>query len=149
MSLLAKSPRSSQPPEGRTTGAAAQQDLNAVLGRGSHFEGKLVFEGTVHINGVFTGQISSKDVLVVGEGAKVEGDIDVGTLIVNGEVSGEIRARQLVELHAPARVRGTIATPVLIIDRGVFFEGSTRMENLDGAEHAPSPSPKAAQKATA
>jgi cytoskeletal protein CcmA (bactofilin family) len=108
-------------------------DLNAVLGRGSVFEGKLVFEGTVHINGTFAGEIHSKDTLIIGEGARVEAKIDVGTLIITGEVKGQIRARQLLEMHAPARVNGTILTPTLMIERGVTFEGVTRMENLDAA----------------
>jgi cytoskeletal protein CcmA (bactofilin family) len=118
-------------------------DLNAVLGRGSVFEGKLAFEGTVHINGSFTGEIHSKDTLVIGEGARVEGDIDVGTIIINGEVTGHIRARQLIEMHAPARVKGTIITPSLVIDRGVVFEGTSRMENLEspGAQTLPGPRP--------
>jgi cytoskeletal protein CcmA (bactofilin family) len=132
MTMLARQPRPNaglddHPP------ASAGVDLNAVLGRGSVFEGKLAFEGTVHINGTFTGEIHSNDTLVVGEGARVEGDIDVGTLIVTGEVNGHVRAKQAVEMHAPARVKGTIVTPSLLIERGVVFEGTTRMENLEGA----------------
>ena len=36
-----------------TSGPAATGDLNALLGRGSEFEGKLTFEGTVRIDGKF------------------------------------------------------------------------------------------------
>lgn len=142
MSLLAR--KSGNGTEDTMAAGTARPDaVNALLGRGSSFEGKLVFEGTVHINGVFTGEIHSKDTLVVGEGARVEGEISVGTLVINGEVSGNVRAHSLVEMHAPARVRGTVTTPVLVIDRGVIFEGSTRMEKLDG-EPGGKPRPAAA-----
>jgi cytoskeletal protein CcmA (bactofilin family) len=122
-------------------------DVNALLGRGSAFEGKLAFEGTVHINGSFIGEIHSKDTLIIGEGARVEGDIDVGTVIVTGEVTGHIRARQLVEMHAPARVKGTIITPSLIIERGVVFEGTSRMENLESPSAQTLPGPRPAPAA--
>jgi cytoskeletal protein CcmA (bactofilin family) len=106
-------------------------DLNALLGRGSEFDGKLTFEGTVRIDGKFTGSIMTNDTLVVGEGAKINAEVTCGTIIVHGEVVGNIRARGAVELHQPARVRGNIETPSLMIDKGVVFEGQCKMENLE------------------
>jgi cytoskeletal protein CcmA (bactofilin family) len=107
-------------------------DLNALLGRGSEFEGKLTFEGTVRIDGKFTGTIVTNDVLVVGEGAKVSAEITCGTIIVHGEVNGNIRAKGSVELHQPARVRGNVETPSLMVEKGVLFEGQCKMESLGG-----------------
>ena len=115
-------------------------DLNALLGRGSEFEGKLTFEGTVRIDGKFNGTILTDDTLVVGEGAKVSAEVTCGTIVVHGEVVGNIRARGAVELHQPARVRGNIETPSLMVDRGVVFEGQAKMENL---EKIPSTKPAA------
>jgi cytoskeletal protein CcmA (bactofilin family) len=117
-------------------GVAAGSDLNALLGRGSEFEGKLTFEGTVRIDGKFTGTIITNDVLVVGEGAKIAAEITCGTIIIHGEISGNIKARSLVELHHPARMRGNVETPVLMVEKGVIFEGQTKME---GVEKAPAP----------
>jgi cytoskeletal protein CcmA (bactofilin family) len=111
--------------------ASSAGDLNALLGRGSEFEGKLTFEGTVRIDGKFTGTILTDDTLVVGEGAKVSAEVTCGTIVVHGEVVGNIRARSAVELHQPARVRGNIETPSLMVDRGVIFEGQAKMENLE------------------
>jgi cytoskeletal protein CcmA (bactofilin family) len=107
-----------------------QGEITTLLGRGSEFEGKLTFEGTVRIDGKLSGEIFSEDVLVVGEGAMVNAEIDVGVIIVEGSVTGNIRAKRAVELHAPARVKGNIETPSLYIDKGVMFEGFAKMENL-------------------
>src|ERR1700761_2165553 len=107
-----------------------QGEITTLLGRGSEFEGKLTFEGTVRIDGKLSGEIFSNDVLVVGEGAEVSAEIDVGVLIVEGSVTGNIRAKRSVELHAPARVRGNIETPSLFIEKGVLFEGQCRMEGM-------------------
>lgn len=105
-------------------------ELNALLGRGSEFEGKLTFEGTVRIDGKFSGEIHTNDVLVIGEGAKIQAEISAGSVVVNGEVSGNIRAKTSIELHQPARVRGNLETPALSIDKGVIFEGTAKMEQL-------------------
>jgi len=112
------------------TPVAATSDLNALLGRGSEFDGKLTFEGTVRIDGKFSGTIVTNDVLVVGEGARVSAEINCGTLIVHGEVQGNIRAKTLVEFHQPAKVRGNVETPALMVEKGVLFEGQCKMESL-------------------
>ena len=108
-------------------------EIHTLLGRGTSFEGKLTFEGTVRIDGVLIGEVFSDDILVIGEGAQVKARIEVGTLIVEGNIEGNIRAARLVELHAPARVRGNIETPQLFIDKGVIFEGHCKMEDLGSA----------------
>lgn len=100
---------------------------NALLGRGSDFQGKLTFEGEVHIDGRFTGEIFSEGTLVIGEGADVQAEIRVGTVIVRGNVTGNITATDGVELHAPASLRGNITSPALHIDKGVFFDGACQM----------------------
>ena len=119
-------------------------DVHTLLGRGSEFEGKLSFEGQVRIDGRFSGQIATKDTLVVGEGARVNAEITAGHVVVNGTVEGNIKATNMVELHPPARVKGSIETPALSIDKGVIFEGTSKMENL-GAKAAP-PAPGAPVK---
>ncbi len=129
----------------------ASGDLNALLGRGSEFDGKLTFEGTVRIDGKFTGTIITSDVLVVGEGAKVSAEITCGTIIVHGEVQGNVRAKNAVELHHPAKMRGNVESPSLMVEKGVIFEGQSKMENLDKSSSSKSssvtaPTPIAAVK---
>jgi cytoskeletal protein CcmA (bactofilin family) len=113
---------------GRNAGVV-MSDVHTILGPESKFQGTLSFEGTVRIDGSFKGDINTTDVLVVGQGAKVEAEIKVGSIVVNGEVNGNITAKTAVEIHAPGKVRGNINTPVLVIDRGVTFEGSCKMES--------------------
>jgi cytoskeletal protein CcmA (bactofilin family) len=104
-------------------------EINTLLGKGSEFEGKLTFEGTVRIDGKLSGEVFTDDVLVVGEGAEVNAEIEVGTIIIEGQVNGNLRAKKSVEIHAPGRVRGNIVTPSLFIDKGVIFEGNCQMES--------------------
>ena len=111
--------------EGTFTG----ETLNALLGHGAEVNGKLHFDGTIRIDGTFTGEITTNDLLIIGEGAKIAANISCGSVVVNGEVTGNITASDSVELHRPARVKGDIATPSLSIDKGVVFDGSSKMES--------------------
>ncbi|HUH00537.1 MAG TPA: polymer-forming cytoskeletal protein [Kofleriaceae bacterium] len=114
-------------------------EINTLLGRGSEFEGKLTFEGTVRIDGKLKGEVFSDDVLVVGEGAEVSAEIDIGEIIIQGTVIGNIRAKRSVEIHAPGKVKGDITTPELQISKGVIFEGRSFME---GAQKTGQPQPR-------
>ena len=103
-------------------------DVHTILGTESTFEGKLVFEGTVRIDGTFKGEVRTDDILVIGQTARVEAQLHVGSVIINGEVVGDIDAKQSVEIHSPGKVRGNITTPQLMIAKGVIFEGNSKME---------------------
>ena len=101
--------------------------ISGLIEKGCEFEGKLTFEGTVRINGKFSGEIFSEGTLVVGEGAAIDGKLDVGNIIVHGEVRGTIKASDRIEMHTPAVVEGDITAQTLVIDEGVIFEGSCSM----------------------
>src|SRR3954471_2184367 len=118
---------------GAAGGGARPSELNALLGKGSSFEGKLLFEGSVRIDGKFTGEIVSTDTLIIGEGADVKGEIQVGSLVIVGDYNGNAKASKGVELKAPAKVRGTLITASIVIERGVFFDGTCKMDSSGGA----------------
>jgi len=129
-------------PRGAPEGAGIE--LNALLGRGTHYAGKLHFEGRIRLEGSFIGEIrcahhgDEDGVLVIGEGADIQGDIEVGVCIVTGgNVVAQIRARNAIELHAPAVVTGDLHAPNVFIDRGVQFEGQCKMAPLEEGEPAP------------
>lgn len=104
----------------------APSDL--LLGKGARFEGKLTFEGTVRIDASFVGSITTNDVLVVGEHARIDADISCGTIVIHGEVNGNVKAKTAVEIHQTAKVRGELETPSLAIDKGALFQGAVQME---------------------
>ncbi len=109
-------------------------EIKAFLGAGSQFEGTLVFQEIVRMDGVFSGKITSKDTLIVGETANIEAEVTVGTLILSGRFKGSITAAKKIELRAPAEVEGAIETPVLVIEEGVVLNSTIimRKENKAG-----------------
>ncbi len=111
---------------------SAQEDLlsgqvTAILDQGTHFEGKLSFEGTVQIGGDFKGEIFTKDTIVINEGASVAAQIEADTIVISGRVEGNLFARRRVIMHPPAVFKGTVTSPSLRIDEGVVFEGASYM----------------------
>lgn len=142
---------SDAPGTGRPTDERRPAEINALLGRGTHFEGKLFFEGRVRIDGSFKGEIRGDDVLVIGEGAEVLGEVRVATCIVTGgDVEANIKARDAIELYAPSKVTGALHAPAIFIDRGVKFEGSCKMAPLEEEEPEPAaPTPRSPEGAAA
>lgn len=101
--------------------------VTAILDSGTQFEGKLSFEGTVQIGGLFKGEIFTKDTLVINQTAIVAAQIEADTIIISGRVEGNIFARRRVIMHPPAVFKGTVTSPSLRIDEGVVFEGASYM----------------------
>jgi cytoskeletal protein CcmA (bactofilin family) len=110
-----------------TRPSAPSQELNAFLGKGCIYEGKLTFEGRVRIDGKFTGEIFSNDTLEVGPDAEMEAEIDVAVVVIAGTVHGNITARGRCDLRAPAVVVGNITSPIVTMEEGVRFDGEMRM----------------------
>ncbi len=104
-----------------------KSDIKAFLGPGSQFEGKLLFDEIVRIDGTFRGQVTSKDTLIIGQTADVQAEVHVGTLIISGQFKGNVTATGKVELRAPAKVEGKIETPVLVVEEGVSLDGELSM----------------------
>ena len=102
-------------------------DLNGFLDRGASFRGELEFEDTMRIDGKFHGKISSKNELIVGESAHIEGDVHVGRIAISGTVVGRIVAAQRVEIHRNGKVYSDIDTPALVIEDGAIFQGNCVM----------------------
>ncbi len=129
MTLTVPSPTSSEP--------GSAQPVTTLLGKGSEFEGKLSFEGTVRVDGKLTGEIFTDDVLIVGEGAEVNAEVTVGAIVIQGTVRGNITAKRSVEIHSPGRVKGNVNTPSLFIEKGVFFDGHCQMDSGSAATETP------------
>jgi cytoskeletal protein CcmA (bactofilin family) len=102
-------------------------ELNGFLDRGSSFKGELEFEDTMRIDGRFNGKIMSKNELIVGESATIEGDVHVGSIAISGTVIGKIVAAQRVEIHRNGKVYSDVDTPALVIEEGAIFQGNCTM----------------------
>ncbi|MCK5267941.1 MAG: polymer-forming cytoskeletal protein [Spirochaetes bacterium] len=91
------------------------------------FNGDLVFDYSLKINGKFKGSIKTEGFLYIGEKAVVEADIEAGIVILGGTVKGDILAKDKIEMLPSGKLYGNLETSKLKISDGVVFEGKCKM----------------------
>ena len=110
-----------------------KDEINAFLGAGTNYNGRLHFQGSVRIDGNFSGEVESDGTLVIGREAHVEGTIAVGQLVLSGQLTGEVMANKKVVLNKSAELHGNIRTPVLVVEEGAVLEGKLTMGEVDAS----------------
>ena len=90
-------------------------------------EGVLEFPGTFRVEGQIKGTVISTETLVLGEGARVEGQIEGNHVTIAGRFDGVIFAKGRVEIQAKGIVTGEIHAPCLMIEPGGIFDGYCHM----------------------
>jgi cytoskeletal protein CcmA (bactofilin family) len=110
-------------------------EIEAFLGKGSSFKGNLNFEGSIRIDGDFDGEIVGTGTLVIGEGAQIKADIDVGSLFISGDVIGTIDVKDKIKIFSTGRLFGNIKTSSIAIEEGGVFEGYSRMVSEAAGTH--------------
>lgn len=101
--------------------------VNAFLGEGVFFDGNLVFDGIVRIDGTFRGSIKSNDTLIIADTGKVEATIEVATAKISGTFEGELIASKKIELYSAANVSGTLRSDILKVEEGATLNGNIQM----------------------
>ncbi|MFZ7102965.1 MAG: bactofilin family protein [Peptococcaceae bacterium] len=102
--------------------------VETIIGTGTHFQGVISSQGTVRIDGTFTGEVKAQGDLVIGESGALEANIDARNVLVSGEIKGNMQAKGKVEITPSGKVIGDIKVKNLIIDEGAIFKGACVMD---------------------
>lgn len=115
----------------------AKPETISSIGSGMAMTGTIVCDGPVQIHGRVEGDLRATEILI-GDSARVEGNIVAQELTIRGHVKGTIRAIR-VKLQGNGTVEGDIFHRSLSIEEHAQFEGSShRMENpMESAAAAP------------
>lgn len=113
--------------------SVGKDEINAFLGAGTVYEGKLTFQGSVRIDGVFSGEITSDGTLIIGKDAQISGTFHVGELMLSGNMRGDVVAKRRVVVHSTGVLDGTLHTPCLLTEEGGIIDGQIFMKK-GGAE---------------
>jgi len=111
------------------------EEIKAFLGKGAEFDGKLVLNGLVRIDGEFKGEALGSGTLIIGEGACVEADIAVDSVFISGEVRGNLDIRERTEISSTGRLLGNVKTAVLEVKEGAVIDGTCQMSGNDKGEY--------------
>lgn len=101
--------------------------ITTILGQDCQINGDFIVKQSARIDGEVQGNVYVSGTLIMGAGARIEGNIEAGEAILGGDVVGNIEAPGKVELTVTAKIIGDITTNVIVIDENAIFQGRCNM----------------------
>lgn len=93
----------------------------SIISEGAVFEGNLLFNGILHLDGKFKGNIKA-DKITIGRNGSFNGKFEADTVIVFGELQGEIACKDLT-LNSGSNVNGKINYSTIKVQPGSSVSG--------------------------
>ncbi len=109
--------------------------LMSIIGPDLTITGDLTSKGELRVDGEIEGNIIGVR-LVIGEHARVTGNVAGEDVVVHGEVMGSVRGLR-VSLQSTSRVQGDVYHQALVMEQGAFFEGKSIRATEPLAEAGP------------
>ena len=99
----------------------------SFLDKEDRLEGTLELAGTFRIESEVKGTVRCKKKLIVGESARIEGEIEAAIVTVAGKVNGNVRGTDRVEILPTGVLVGEVDTPCLVVESGGILNGRSNM----------------------
>lgn len=93
----------------------------------SFIKGEILSPSDIRIDGIFDGSLKSAGRVVIGESAKIKGEIICSNIDIWGEIEGKVIIKDIFTLKEGGSVKGEIKTRRLHIELGSSFNGSCSM----------------------
>ncbi len=116
-----------------------------LISNGTEITGDVKSNGDIRIDGLLTGNLTTKGKVVIGPTGKVKGEVYCKNSEVSGTVDGKICVSQLLTLKTDSKISGDILTFKLSIEPGAKFTGNCKMsesENNEGTSFAKTKEPE-------
>lgn len=98
-----------------------------LVAAGTVIVGNIGTHGNIRVEGTVEGSLESHQKIIIGESAKITGDVKAAEIEIAGRVNGEIRCTESLFLKKTALIMGDIYTKKLIIENGAEFNGQCNM----------------------
>ena len=105
-----------------------ENKIDTIIGEDVEFKGALKFKNSLKIKCKFSGKIQADGLLIIGQEANVNADINAKVISVSGNLKGKIKAQQKVELLRKSVTHADIITPDIVIESGSTFNGTCLTE---------------------
>jgi len=102
-----------------------------TMGPSDSLEGKLTYDGHVHMDGRAEGEFRVTGNIEVAPGAKVKALLEASNVTIKGDVEGALNARDKLILGKSATLSGDISVRRLQIEDGASLNGHVRMGDLE------------------
>lgn len=90
--------------------------INTIIGNGSSIKGNLKINGFVRVDGDIDGNLETDGNIIVGDKARVRGNITAKSVIIGGIILGDIKADESIRLLSNSVVIGDIISHKVQID---------------------------------
>jgi len=101
------------------------------MGPNDSLEGKLTYDGSVHVDGRAEGEFRVTGNIDVASGAKVKALLEASNVTIKGDVEGALNARDKLILGRGAKLIGDITVRRLQIEDGASLNGHVRMGDFE------------------
>lgn len=108
---------------------AGQEKIGTLIGTGAVFNGDIIVQETIRIDGTINGNCTIKGNLILGPEGNVTGNINAQNIMISGKVKGDIVSTGKLEILSTGRVAGDITARRLVIDEDAYFDGRCTMSS--------------------
>ena len=102
-----------------------------TMGPNDSLEGKLTYEGHVHVDGRAEGELHVSGNIEVASGAKVKAYLEASNVTIKGDVEGSLNARDKLVLGKNAKLSGDVTVRRLQIEDGASLNGHVKMGDFE------------------
>jgi cytoskeletal protein CcmA (bactofilin family) len=102
-----------------------------TMGPNDSLEGKLTYDGHVHLDGRAEGELRVSGNIEVASGAKVKALLEASNVTIKGDVEGTLNARDKLVLGKNAKLSGDVTVRRLQIEDGASLNGHVRMGDFE------------------
>ncbi len=97
--------------------------INTLIGPGSFVSGDVKINGFIRVDGDIDGKIETSSNVIIGEKARIRGNIDAASVVIGGIVIGDITAPKGIKLLSNSVLIGNVTTKSIQIEENVVFNG--------------------------
>ncbi|HEY8798318.1 MAG TPA: polymer-forming cytoskeletal protein [Candidatus Dormibacteraeota bacterium] len=102
-----------------------------TMGPNDILEGKLTYDGHVHVDGRAEGELRVSGNIEVASGAKVKALLEASNVTIKGDVEGTLNARDKLVLGKNSKLSGDVTVRRLQIEDGASLNGHVRMGDFE------------------
>ncbi len=116
------------------------RSVATVIGKDTVFEGTLVTENSVCIEGTLRGRLESRGSVMLSPTGTLEADVIAAHVSVNGTVVGNVTALEQLDVGTSGVIRGDVRAASVTVAKGGVLDGACRMggdNGEDGVERGP------------
>lgn len=98
------------------------------IAEGTVFNGDIKSDGSFRIDGILNGDLETTEKIVVGENAKIEGNVKCGKADIQGELKGALAVKNNLIIRAAAYINADIVTGEITVEPGANLNGSCKIK---------------------